>query len=77
MMHDIGLQRFAVVFLEHLGKIIGVAISDFAVAAVTNNIEDIILAGLAEIPYTSRLYEDVTFILDWKAKQQLKNISKD
>lgn len=35
-----------------------------AVAAVTNDIEDIILAGLAQIPYTSRLYEDIMFIFD-------------
>jgi len=30
-----------------------------AVAATTNNIEKIILNGLGEIPYTSRLYEDI------------------
>ena len=30
-----------------------------SVAASTNHIEDIILGGLAEIPHTSRLYEDV------------------
>lgn len=35
-----------------------------AVAAVTDNIEDIILAGLAQIPYTSRLYEDVMTVVD-------------
>ena len=35
-----------------------------AVAACTNNIEDIIYGGLAEIPYTSRLYEDVTSVID-------------
>lgn len=35
-----------------------------AVAGVTNNIEDIISGGLAEIPYTSRLYEDVRSVLD-------------
>ncbi len=35
-----------------------------AVAAVTNNIQDIILAGLAQIPYTSRLYEDIMFVFD-------------
>lgn len=29
-----------------------------SIAAVTNNIEDIILGGLAEVPHTSRLYED-------------------
>lgn len=33
-------------------------------AAVTSNIEDIILSGLAQIPYTSRLYKSVTDILD-------------
>lgn len=30
-----------------------------AIAAVTNNIEDIILGGLAQIPCTSRLYESI------------------
>ena len=35
-----------------------------AVAATTNDIEQIILGGLAEIPYTSRLYEDVTSVVD-------------
>ena len=35
-----------------------------ACAAVTDNIEDIILGGLAEIPATSRLYEAVIKILD-------------
>ena len=35
-----------------------------AVAAETDNMEDIILAGLSEIPYTSRLYEDVMFVVD-------------
>ncbi len=35
-----------------------------AVAAVTDNAEDIILAGLAQIPCTSRLYEDVMFVYD-------------
>ncbi len=35
-----------------------------AVAAVTNNIEDIILSGLAQIPQTSRLYEDIIFVFD-------------
>lgn len=35
-----------------------------AIAGETNNVKDIILGGLAEIPHTSRLYEDVTFILD-------------
>ena len=34
-----------------------------AVAAETNNIKDIILGGLAEIPNTSRLYEEIKFIL--------------
>lgn len=38
-----------------------------AVAAVTNNIEDIILGGLAQIPYTSRLYEAIMEVLtDYK-----------
>jgi len=35
-----------------------------AVASATDNIEDIILCGLAEIPYTSRLYEDVMAVVD-------------
>ena len=35
-----------------------------AVAAVTNNAEEIILGGLAEIPHTSRLAEDVMSVLD-------------
>ena len=35
-----------------------------ACAAVTDNIEDIILGGLAQIPSTSRLYEAVMKILD-------------
>jgi ADP-ribosylglycohydrolase len=34
-----------------------------ACAAVTTNIEDIILGGLAEIPHTSRLHEQVTELL--------------
>src|SRR5690554_187830 len=33
-----------------------------SIAAVNNNVEDIILGGLAEIPYTSRLYEECTTI---------------
>ena len=35
-----------------------------AVAAVSNNIEEIILGGLGEIPSTSRLYEGIMKILD-------------
>lgn len=35
-----------------------------AVAACTDNMEDIVRRGLAEIPYTSRLYEDVNEVLD-------------
>jgi len=35
-----------------------------AAAAATANIEDIILRGLAEIPYTSRLYEDIMWVLE-------------
>ena len=35
-----------------------------AVAAVTNNVEVIILGGLAQIPYTSRLYEDIMSVLN-------------
>ena len=38
-----------------------------AAAAVTDNIEDIVLCGLAEIPETSRLYEDVMSVMsDYK-----------
>lgn len=35
-----------------------------AIAAVTDNIEEIILGGLAQIPTTSRLYEDVMSVYD-------------
>lgn len=35
-----------------------------ACAAVTDNMEDIIRGGLAQIPYTSRLYEDVISVLN-------------
>lgn len=35
-----------------------------ACAAVTDNIEDIILGGLSQIPYTSRLYEAVVNVMD-------------
>ena len=35
-----------------------------AVAATTNNVEEIILGGLAQIPHTSRLYKSVTSIMD-------------
>ena len=35
-----------------------------AVAAVTNNTEDIILGGLGQIPHTSRLYEDIMSVLN-------------
>jgi ADP-ribosylglycohydrolase/transcriptional regulator with XRE-family HTH domain len=35
-----------------------------AVASSTDNIEEIILCGLAEIPYTSRLYEDVMAVVE-------------
>ncbi len=35
-----------------------------AVAASTNDLEAIVLGGLAQIPYTSRLYEDVTAVLN-------------
>lgn len=35
-----------------------------AAAAVTDNVEDIILSGLGEIPYTSRLHEDVSSIIE-------------
>ena len=35
-----------------------------AVAATTDDIEEIILGGLGEIPYTSRLYEDIMLIVN-------------
>lgn len=35
-----------------------------AVAATTDDVEEILLQGLAEIPYTSRLYEDVMAVYD-------------
>jgi len=35
-----------------------------AVAAVTNDIEAIILGGLSQIPYTSRLYEDIMSVFN-------------
>ena len=35
-----------------------------ACAAITNNIKDIILGGLAEIPHTSRLYEAIMTVLN-------------
>lgn len=35
-----------------------------AVAAVTTEIEDIIRGGLAQIPHTSRLYEEISSVLD-------------
>jgi len=35
-----------------------------AIAATTNDIEEIILGGLAEIPFTSRFYEEVTSVMD-------------
>ena len=38
-----------------------------AVAAETNCIEDIIRGGLAQIPYTSRLYESILWVLDFYA----------
>ena len=36
-----------------------------ACAFSTNSMEDIIRSGLAQIPYTSRLYERVSAVLDW------------
>jgi len=36
-----------------------------ALAFSTNNMVDIIKGGLAQIPYTSRLYERVSAVLDW------------
>ena len=35
-----------------------------AIAATTDDIEKIILGGLAEIPYTSRLYEDIMAVVE-------------
>ena len=38
-----------------------------AVAGVTDDLKDIVLGGLAQIPYTSRLYEDVmSVVTDWE-----------
>jgi len=38
-----------------------------AVAGVTKDLKDIVLGGLAQIPYTSRLYEDVmSVVTDWE-----------
>ena len=36
-----------------------------ALAFSTDNMVDIIKGGLAEIPYTSRLYERVSAVIDW------------
>ncbi len=36
-----------------------------ACAFSTNNMEDIVRGGLAEIPQTSRLYEQVEMVIDW------------
>ena len=52
-----------------------------AVAAATDNIEDIIKGGLAQIPHTSRLYEEITSVLeDYKKgvsqKQAFETIHK-
>lgn len=52
-----------------------------AIAAVTNDIEKIVLGGLAQIPYTSRLYEAIIAVLeDYKnnvsQKDCFKNIHK-
>lgn len=35
-----------------------------SIAAETNNIKDIIFGGLAQIPHTSRLYEEIMFVLN-------------
>ncbi len=35
-----------------------------AVAAVTNNLKDIILGGLSQIPHTSRLYKEIMSVVD-------------
>ena len=38
-----------------------------AVAGVTHDLKEIVLGGLAQIPYTSRLYQDVmSVIADWE-----------
>ena len=38
-----------------------------AVAGVTSDLKEIVLGGLAQIPYTSRLYEDVMSVIkDWE-----------
>ncbi len=48
-----------------------------AIAACTNNIEDIILSGLSEIPHTSRLYRDIMFVYDgYKAGVSQENCFK-
>lgn len=36
-----------------------------AIAATTDNVEQIILGGISEIPYTSRLYKAVLSIIDF------------
>ena len=43
-----------------------------AVAAVTNDLEEIIAGGLAQIPHTSRLYESVTLVVDGYRKGKTK-----
>ena len=55
--------------------------SMLAVAAETDNFEDIIKGGLAQIPYTSRLYEAVTEVLNGfkngvSQKETFNNIHK-
>ena len=52
-----------------------------AVAATTTDIEEIIRAGLGEIPYTSRLYEEIISVLDGfkdgvSQKEAFENIHK-
>ncbi len=46
-----------------------------AAAAVTNDIEDILLSGLAQIPHTSRLYEAINDILhEYKSGASSKDV---
>ena len=40
------------------------AASMIAAAAVTNNFEDIILAGISQIPQTSRLFEEISSVIE-------------
>lgn len=44
-----------------------------AIAATTNNVEDIVLGGLAEIPHTSRLYESAMSMIECYRNGTTKN----